>query len=169
MKLSPRWSYMERDPKKVNFAEKIFCKFRRKDLLKCDFSFFVHSLQNCRMIGPTFNFLFVIFIAFMVFSPPSSLSLPPPLLFSLPPSSLLSLSLSPPLLSSLSLPPPLFFLLFFFLYIGDIGYLDEQGNLFIVDRLKELIKYKGFQVAPAELEALLVLFLCFFLQFFCDI
>ena len=39
---------------------------------------------------------------------------------------------------------------------GDIGYMDEDGFMFIVDRLKELIKYKGFQVAPAELEALLL-------------
>ncbi|MFK7800259.1 MAG: 4-coumarate--CoA ligase family protein [Anaerolineae bacterium] len=39
---------------------------------------------------------------------------------------------------------------------GDIGYMDEDGYMFIVDRLKELIKYKGFQVAPAELEALLL-------------
>ena len=39
---------------------------------------------------------------------------------------------------------------------GDIGYADEQGQLFIVDRLKELIKYKGRQVAPAELEAILL-------------
>lgn len=39
---------------------------------------------------------------------------------------------------------------------GDIGHMDEEGHLFIVDRLKELIKYKGFQVAPAELEALLL-------------
>ncbi|MEM6986944.1 MAG: AMP-binding protein [Pseudomonadota bacterium] len=39
---------------------------------------------------------------------------------------------------------------------GDIAYNDEDGYLFIVDRLKELIKYKGFQVAPAELEAVLV-------------
>ncbi|KAI1158956.1 hypothetical protein F5B18DRAFT_638978 [Nemania serpens] len=38
---------------------------------------------------------------------------------------------------------------------GDIGYFDEKGNLYITDRLKELIKYKGFQVAPAELEGLL--------------
>jgi 4-coumarate--CoA ligase len=41
------------------------------------------------------------------------------------------------------------------LHTGDIGHIDADGHLFIVDRLKELIKYKGFQVAPAELEALL--------------
>lgn len=39
---------------------------------------------------------------------------------------------------------------------GDIGKVDQNGYLFITDRLKELIKYKGFQVAPAELEATLV-------------
>ncbi len=39
---------------------------------------------------------------------------------------------------------------------GDICYADEQGCLFVVDRLKELIKYKGRQVAPAELEAVLL-------------
>ncbi|VVC91517.1 unnamed protein product [Leptidea sinapis] len=39
---------------------------------------------------------------------------------------------------------------------GDIGYYDKDGYFYIVDRLKELIKYKGFQVAPAELEALLL-------------
>lgn len=38
---------------------------------------------------------------------------------------------------------------------GDIGHFDADGYLFITDRLKELIKVKGFQVAPAELEALL--------------
>ncbi|CBI40068.3 unnamed protein product, partial [Vitis vinifera] len=38
---------------------------------------------------------------------------------------------------------------------GDLCYIDEDGFLFIVDRLKELIKYKGYQVAPAELEHLL--------------
>ncbi|HEX2240171.1 MAG TPA: AMP-binding protein, partial [Actinomycetota bacterium] len=43
-----------------------------------------------------------------------------------------------------------------FLHTGDIGYVDEDGWFFIVDRLKELIKYKGLQVAPAELEALLL-------------
>src|SRR5262249_25829841 len=40
---------------------------------------------------------------------------------------------------------------------GEIGYADENGYFFIVDRLKELIKYKGFQVAPAELESILLL------------
>jgi 4-coumarate--CoA ligase len=39
---------------------------------------------------------------------------------------------------------------------GDIGYVDAEGNFFVTDRLKELIKYKGFQVPPAELEALLL-------------
>ena len=39
---------------------------------------------------------------------------------------------------------------------GDIGYVNEGGHFYIVDRVKELIKYKGFQVAPAELEALLL-------------
>lgn len=42
------------------------------------------------------------------------------------------------------------------LHTGDIGHLDDEGFLYIVDRLKELIKYKGFQVAPAELEGLLL-------------
>ncbi|GMH83150.1 hypothetical protein TrVE_jg3739 [Triparma verrucosa] len=41
------------------------------------------------------------------------------------------------------------------LHTGDIAYVDEDGYYFIVDRLKELIKYKGFQVAPAELEAVI--------------
>jgi acyl-CoA synthetase (AMP-forming)/AMP-acid ligase II len=39
---------------------------------------------------------------------------------------------------------------------GDIGYIDDDGYVFIVDRVKELIKYKAMQVAPAELEALLL-------------
>jgi acyl-CoA synthetase (AMP-forming)/AMP-acid ligase II len=43
-----------------------------------------------------------------------------------------------------------------FFHTGDIGHVDEQGWWYIVDRLKELIKYKGFQVPPAELEALLL-------------
>ena len=42
------------------------------------------------------------------------------------------------------------------LHTGDIGLIDADGYLEVVDRLKELIKYKGFQVAPAELEALLL-------------
>ena len=42
------------------------------------------------------------------------------------------------------------------LHTGDVGRFDADGHLYIVDRLKELIKYKGFQVAPAELEALVV-------------
>jgi len=42
-----------------------------------------------------------------------------------------------------------------FLHTGDVGHVDENGHYFIVDRVKELIKYKGFQVAPAELEGLL--------------
>ncbi len=42
------------------------------------------------------------------------------------------------------------------LHTGDVGYLDEQGYLYVVDRVKELIKYKGLQIAPAELEAVIV-------------
>ncbi|HEX8744563.1 MAG TPA: 4-coumarate--CoA ligase family protein [Thermoleophilaceae bacterium] len=42
------------------------------------------------------------------------------------------------------------------LHTGDIAVVDSDGFFQIVDRLKELIKYKGFQVAPAELEALLI-------------
>jgi acyl-CoA synthetase (AMP-forming)/AMP-acid ligase II len=42
------------------------------------------------------------------------------------------------------------------LHTGDIAMRDEDGFYFIVDRLKELIKYKGFQVPPAELEAILI-------------
>src|SRR5215216_4877831 len=42
------------------------------------------------------------------------------------------------------------------LHTGDIGYFDEGGHFFIVDRAKELIKFKGFQVPPAELEAVLL-------------
>jgi 4-coumarate--CoA ligase len=43
-----------------------------------------------------------------------------------------------------------------FFRTGDIGHEDKDGNFFITDRVKELIKYKGFQVAPAELEGYLV-------------
>ncbi len=42
------------------------------------------------------------------------------------------------------------------LHTGDVGHMDSDGHLYVVDRLKELIKYKGFQVPPAELEALLL-------------
>jgi len=41
-------------------------------------------------------------------------------------------------------------------HTGDVGYIDAEGWFYIVDRTKELIKYKGMQVAPAELEALLL-------------
>jgi len=41
------------------------------------------------------------------------------------------------------------------LHTGDIAYYDEEGYFYIVDRLKELIKVKGFQVAPSELEDIL--------------
>jgi acyl-CoA synthetase (AMP-forming)/AMP-acid ligase II len=42
------------------------------------------------------------------------------------------------------------------LHTGDIGHADQDGDFYIVDRLKELIKYKGYQVPPAELEAILL-------------
>src|SRR4030095_1256787 len=42
------------------------------------------------------------------------------------------------------------------LHTGDLGTIDEHGYVYIVDRVKELIKYKGLQVAPAELEAVLL-------------
>jgi len=42
------------------------------------------------------------------------------------------------------------------LFSGDIGYIDQRGRVYIVDRVKELIKYKGYQVPPAELEAVLL-------------
>jgi acyl-CoA synthetase (AMP-forming)/AMP-acid ligase II len=41
-------------------------------------------------------------------------------------------------------------------HTGDVGLVDPEGYFYIVDRTKELIKYKGMQVAPAELEALLI-------------
>jgi acyl-CoA synthetase (AMP-forming)/AMP-acid ligase II len=43
-----------------------------------------------------------------------------------------------------------------YMHTGDIAYMDADGDFFIVDRLKELIKVKGFQCAPAELEDLLM-------------
>ena len=42
------------------------------------------------------------------------------------------------------------------LHTGDVAYVDEEDNCYIVDRVKELIKYKGYQVPPAELEAILL-------------
>lgn len=42
------------------------------------------------------------------------------------------------------------------LHTGDVGYADDDGYFFVVDRVKELIKYNGLQVAPAELEAVLL-------------
>jgi acyl-CoA synthetase (AMP-forming)/AMP-acid ligase II len=43
-----------------------------------------------------------------------------------------------------------------FVHTGDIGRADADGNLYIVDRVKEIIKYNAYQVAPAELEGLLL-------------
>jgi acyl-CoA synthetase (AMP-forming)/AMP-acid ligase II len=42
------------------------------------------------------------------------------------------------------------------LHTGDLAQIDASGCVYIVDRLKELIKYKGYQVPPAELEAVLL-------------
>ncbi|ULE33218.1 4-coumarate--CoA ligase family protein [Mycobacterium sp. IDR2000157661] len=42
------------------------------------------------------------------------------------------------------------------LHTGDLAQVDAHGCVYIVDRLKELIKYKGYQVPPAELEAVLL-------------
>ncbi|GAB2639775.1 AMP-binding protein [Kribbella swartbergensis] len=42
------------------------------------------------------------------------------------------------------------------LHTGDIGRMDERGYLYVIDRVKELIKYHGYQVPPAELEAVLL-------------
>ncbi|MHB8596514.1 MAG: AMP-binding enzyme [Ktedonobacteraceae bacterium] len=42
------------------------------------------------------------------------------------------------------------------LYTGDIGWRDEEGYVIITDRKKEMIKYKGFSIAPAQIEALLL-------------
>lgn len=42
------------------------------------------------------------------------------------------------------------------LHTGDLGYFTEEGGLYITGRIKEIIRYKGFQVAPSEIEALLL-------------
>ncbi|XP_011056051.1 PREDICTED: 4-coumarate--CoA ligase 1-like isoform X1 [Acromyrmex echinatior] len=42
------------------------------------------------------------------------------------------------------------------LHSGDIGYVDEDGELFIIDRIKELIKYKGYHISPGEIENILL-------------
>ncbi len=42
------------------------------------------------------------------------------------------------------------------LYTGDIGWVDDEGYIYIVERKKEMIKYKSFSIAPAELEAVLL-------------
>ncbi|XP_012059695.1 PREDICTED: 4-coumarate--CoA ligase 1-like [Atta cephalotes] len=42
------------------------------------------------------------------------------------------------------------------LHTGDIGYIDEDGELFIIDRIKELIKYRGQQISPGEIEGVLI-------------
>lgn len=42
------------------------------------------------------------------------------------------------------------------LHTGDIGYVDEDDEIFIVDRLKEVIKFKGFQASPSHLLNLII-------------
>ena len=44
------------------------------------------------------------------------------------------------------------------LHTCDVGYYDKDGYFFITDRMKELIKYKGFQVSPTELEKILLIY-----------
>jgi len=42
------------------------------------------------------------------------------------------------------------------LHTGDLGYFDNKNRLHVIDRVKELIKYKGYQVAPSEIETVLL-------------
>jgi 4-coumarate--CoA ligase len=42
-------------------------------------------------------------------------------------------------------------------HTGDVGFIDNDGFLYIIDRVKELIKYRGLQVSPVELESLILL------------
>lgn len=42
------------------------------------------------------------------------------------------------------------------LHSGDIAYFDEDGELFVVDRIKDLIKYRGYQISPGEIEGVLM-------------
>ncbi|XP_043695776.1 4-coumarate--CoA ligase-like 6 [Telopea speciosissima] len=42
------------------------------------------------------------------------------------------------------------------LHTGDIAYFDHDGYIYVLDRMKEIIKYKGFQIAPADLESVLI-------------
>ncbi|KAG5344632.1 4CLL5 protein, partial [Acromyrmex charruanus] len=42
------------------------------------------------------------------------------------------------------------------LHSGDIGYIDEDGELFIIDRIKEIIKYRGYHISPGEIENILL-------------
>lgn len=51
-----------------------------------------------------------------------------------------------------------------YFHTGDVAVIDENERFYIVDRIKELIKYKGFQVPPAELEAIIVSALFCFLK-----
>jgi len=44
------------------------------------------------------------------------------------------------------------------LHSGDMVYIDNDGELFVFDRIKELIKYRGYQISPGEIEAVLQLY-----------
>lgn len=41
------------------------------------------------------------------------------------------------------------------LHTGDIGHFDNDGNLYLVDRKKDILKYKGYQISPTEIEGLI--------------